>query len=160
MINWLILPKGSIYSWPINNSRFHWIFTLGGGAISWASKKQTCISHSTMESEFIALVAIGQEVKWLSNMLLNIEVWLQPISAISVYCNSEATLGWEYSKMYNGKSRHIGIRHNCIWQLIESGNISIGYVRSNNNLADPFTKALSRDMVGVTSIEMRLKLFF
>ena len=33
-----------------------WIFTLGGGAISWASKKQSCISHSTMESEFIALV--------------------------------------------------------------------------------------------------------
>jgi hypothetical protein len=34
-----------------------WIFTLGGGAISWASKKQLCISHSTMESEFIAASA-------------------------------------------------------------------------------------------------------
>ena len=30
-----------------------WIFTLAGGAISLASKKQTCISHSTMEAEFI-----------------------------------------------------------------------------------------------------------
>ena len=38
-----------------NKSTFGWIFTLGGGAISWASKKQSCISHSTMESEFIAL---------------------------------------------------------------------------------------------------------
>ena len=25
-----------------------WLFLLGGGAISWASKKKTCISHSTM----------------------------------------------------------------------------------------------------------------
>lgn len=33
-----------------NKSTSGWIFTLGGGAISWASKKQTCISHSTMES--------------------------------------------------------------------------------------------------------------
>ena len=40
-----------------------WIFTLGGGAISWASKKQMCITHSTMEYEFIALAAIGKEAE-------------------------------------------------------------------------------------------------
>ncbi|CAM8945117.1 unnamed protein product [Rhodiola kirilowii] len=41
-------------SW-ISNEEDHsstsgWVFLLGGGAISWASKKQTCISSSTMES--------------------------------------------------------------------------------------------------------------
>ena len=40
-----------------------WVFTLGGGAVSWGSKKQTCISHSTMEIEFIFLIAIGKESK-------------------------------------------------------------------------------------------------
>uniref|UniRef100_A0A2N9FRJ7 Reverse transcriptase Ty1/copia-type domain-containing protein n=1 Tax=Fagus sylvatica TaxID=28930 RepID=A0A2N9FRJ7_FAGSY len=44
-----------------NKSTSGWIFTLGGGAISWASKKQSCISHSTMESEFIVLVSAGKE---------------------------------------------------------------------------------------------------
>ncbi|GKE06402.1 zinc finger, CCHC-type containing protein, partial [Tanacetum coccineum] len=34
-----------------------WVFLLGGGAISWASKKQTCITGSTIESEFVALAA-------------------------------------------------------------------------------------------------------
>ena len=38
------------------------MFTLAGGAISWGSKKQTCISHSTMEAEFIALAATNKEV--------------------------------------------------------------------------------------------------
>ena len=71
-----------------------------------------------------------------------------------MYCDSEATLSKAYSKMYNGKSRHIGLRHDYIRQLIESGIISIVYVRSNNNLANPFTKALSRDTVRVTSIGM------
>ena len=84
-----------------NKSTFSWIFTLGGGAISWASKKQTCISHSTMESEFIALAAAGKEVKWLRNMLLDIELWPQPILAISVYCNSEVTSSKAYNKMFN-----------------------------------------------------------
>ena len=42
-----------------------WIFTLAGAAISWKSKKQTCITHSTMESEFIAMSSAGEEADWL-----------------------------------------------------------------------------------------------
>lgn len=38
-----------------------WIFTLAGGAIYWKSKKQTYITLSTMESEFVALASARQE---------------------------------------------------------------------------------------------------
>ncbi|GJV20180.1 hypothetical protein Tco_1369200 [Tanacetum coccineum] len=44
------------------------VFLLGGGAIYWASKKQTCIIDSTMESKFVALAAAGKEAEWLSQM--------------------------------------------------------------------------------------------
>ena len=64
-----------------------------------------------------------------------------------------------YSKIYNGKSRHISLRHEYVRQLVEDSVISIVYVKSSGNLADPFTKGLSRDMVRVTSIGMRLKPF-
>ncbi|GJR34329.1 zinc finger, CCHC-type containing protein [Tanacetum coccineum] len=40
-----------------------------GGVISWASKKQTCITGSTMESEFVALAAAGKEAEWLRNLI-------------------------------------------------------------------------------------------
>ena len=146
--------------WEITIPRLVGYSLLVGGAIFWALKKQMCISHSTMESEFIALATAGKEAKWLRNMLLDIELWPQPISVISVYCNSKTTLGRAYNKMYNGKSRQIGLRHDYIRQLIESGTISIVYVRSNNNLADPLTKVVSWDLVGVTSIGMGLKPFF
>ncbi|GJW35792.1 zinc finger, CCHC-type containing protein [Tanacetum coccineum] len=58
-----------------NSSTSGWIFLLGGGAISWASKKQTCITGSTMESEFVALAAAGKEAEWLKNLLLEIPLW-------------------------------------------------------------------------------------
>ena len=92
-----------------NKSTSGWIFSLGRSAISWASKKQTCISHSTMESEFIAIAAAGKEVEWLRNMLFDIKLWPQPMSAISLYYDSEATMSRAYSNIYNGKSRHISI---------------------------------------------------
>ncbi|KAK4390233.1 Retrovirus-related Pol polyprotein from transposon TNT 1-94 [Sesamum angolense] len=40
-----------------------YVFTLGGGAISWKSAKQTCIARSTVESEFIALELASQEAE-------------------------------------------------------------------------------------------------
>nr|GFA77376.1 zinc finger, CCHC-type [Tanacetum cinerariifolium] len=40
-----------------------WMFLLGGGAILYASKKQTCITGSNMESEFVALATTGKEAE-------------------------------------------------------------------------------------------------
>jgi hypothetical protein len=142
-----------------NKATSSWVFTLGGGAVSWASKKQTCISHSTMESEFIALAGEGKEAEWLRNLLLDIKLWPQPMPAISLYCDSESTMSKAHSKVYNGKSRHISLRHEYVRQLIVDGIITIVFVRSSKNLADPLTKGLSRDLVKSTSSGMGLKPF-
>ncbi|CAM8919984.1 unnamed protein product [Rhodiola kirilowii] len=66
-------------SWITNledhSSKSGSVFLLGGGAISWASKKQTCITSSIMESEFIALAAAGKEAEWLRNLVHEIPLW-------------------------------------------------------------------------------------
>lgn len=130
-----------------NSSTSGWVFLLGGGAISWASKKQTCITSSTMESEFVALAAAGKEAEWLKNLLLEIPLWSKPIAPISIRCDSAATLAKAYSQMYNGKSRHLGVRHSMIRELIMNGVVSIVFVKSQQNLADHLTKGLARDLV-------------
>ncbi|GKA35084.1 zinc finger, CCHC-type containing protein, partial [Tanacetum coccineum] len=130
-----------------NSSTSGWVFLLGGGAIFWASKKQTCITGSTMESEFMALAAVGKEAEWLKNLLLEISLWSKPIAPIYIRCDSGATLAKAYSQMYNGKSRHLGVRHSMIHELITNGVISIEFVRSQQNLADHLTKGVARDLV-------------
>ncbi|GJY57002.1 zinc finger, CCHC-type containing protein [Tanacetum coccineum] len=116
-----------------NSSTSVWVFLLGGGAISWASKKQTCITGSTMEFEFVALAAAGKEAE----------------------CS--ATLAKAYSQMYNEKSRQLGVRHNMIRELITNEVISIEFVRSQQNLADYLTKGLARDLVIKSAEGMGLK---
>ncbi|GKB84560.1 zinc finger, CCHC-type containing protein [Tanacetum coccineum] len=87
-----------------NSSTSGWVFLLGDGAISWASKKQTCITGSTIESEFVALVVAGKEAEWLRNLVLEITLWVKLIAPIFIHCDSAATLAKVYSQMYNGKS--------------------------------------------------------
>ena len=112
-----------------------------------------------MESKFIALAAVGREAEWLRNMLLDIKLWPQPMPPISLYYDSEATMVNAYNKMYNGKYRHISLRHGYIRQLIGNGIIPVVFVRSSKNLADHFAKALYWDLIRVTSIGMRLNPF-
>nr|GEU68420.1 zinc finger, CCHC-type [Tanacetum cinerariifolium] len=67
-----------------------------GGAISWASKKQTYITNSTMESEFVALSTASKEVEWLKNLSLKIPLWSKPIAPISICYDNVATLTKDY----------------------------------------------------------------
>ncbi|GJW72037.1 retrotransposon protein, putative, ty1-copia subclass [Tanacetum coccineum] len=134
-----------------------YVFTLGGAAISWKSSKQTVIAKSTMESEFIALDKCGEEAEWLRQFVEDIPRWPKPVTAISIHCDSKSAMGRAKSTMYNGKSRHIRRRHNSIRQLLSTGVISIDYVASKDNIADPFTKGLSRELVSKSSKGMGLK---
>ncbi|KAL0319910.1 UNVERIFIED_CONTAM: Retrovirus-related Pol polyprotein from transposon TNT 1-94 [Sesamum radiatum] len=68
-----------------------YVFTLGGGAISWKSAKQTCIARSTMESEFIALELAGQEAEWLRNLVGDVPLWGSSVP-VSLHCDSQAAL--------------------------------------------------------------------
>jgi hypothetical protein len=150
--NFLVVLEGYIdSSWITsasdNKSTFGWLFILEDGVVSWALKKQTCITYFTIESKFIALATTSKETKWLRNVLLDIKLWSQPMTSISLYCDSQTIMSRAFSKIYNGKSRHISLRHEYTRQLISDGIIIIVYVKSCNNLADPFTKSLSRDLV-------------
>ncbi|GKB22455.1 zinc finger, CCHC-type containing protein [Tanacetum coccineum] len=141
-----------------NSSTSGWVFLLGGGTISWASKKQTCITGSTMESEFIAFKQLlVRKLNGFEKTALENPMWSKPIAPISIRCDSAATLAKAYSQMYNGKSRHLGVRHSMIRELITNGVISIEFVRSQQNLADHLTKGLARDLVIKSAEGMGLK---
>nr|GFC04821.1 zinc finger, CCHC-type [Tanacetum cinerariifolium] len=60
-----------------------------------------------MESEYMALAAAGKEAEWLRNVILEILLWFKSVAPISFYYDNAATLAMAYSKIYNGKPRHL-----------------------------------------------------
>ncbi|XP_073298295.1 uncharacterized protein [Primulina huaijiensis] len=134
-----------------------YVSSIGGGVVSWRSTKQTCIARSTMESEVIALDKAAEEVEWLRNFLEDILCWTSPVPAIMIHCDSQSAIARAQNSMYNGKSRHIRRKHNTVRQLISNGVISVDYIKSKDNLADPLTKALNRDQMYCLSRGMSLK---
>ena len=124
-----------------------WVFMFGGGAISWSSKKQTCIVNSTMATEFIALASASKEAEWLRNLMIELPLFPKPMPPVAIHCDSNSALIKAYSQVYNGKSRHISLRHSLVKELINDGVISLDYVPTKMNLADCFTKAMPRHSI-------------
>ena len=78
---------------------------------------------------------------------------------VFVHCDSQAAISIAKNNVYNGKRRHIPLRHGAVKHLLKEITIFLEFVRSEKNLVDLLTKGLSRKMVLDSSINMGLKPF-
>ncbi|KAL2225610.1 UNVERIFIED_CONTAM: Retrovirus-related Pol polyprotein from transposon TNT 1-94 [Sesamum indicum] len=151
-------------SWIAKNSESNrcsgYVFTLGGGAVSWKSAKQTLITQSTFEAELCALDTNGTEAEWLFWLLSQLPVVNQPLSPIVVHYDSQTTIAKVRSRKYNQKTkRHIQVRLKSIRALVSDRVIGIDFVGTKDNVADPLTKGLNLSQVHKSRLEMRLKTY-
>ncbi|KAL0381502.1 UNVERIFIED_CONTAM: Retrovirus-related Pol polyprotein from transposon TNT 1-94 [Sesamum angustifolium] len=68
------------------------------------------------KSEFIALELAGQEAKWLRNLVGDIPLW-GSTAPVSLHCDSQTAIGIAKNYAYNGKRRHIRLRHSAVKEL-------------------------------------------
>nr|ABA96132.1 retrotransposon protein, putative, Ty1-copia subclass [Oryza sativa Japonica Group] len=134
-----------------------YVFTLGGGAVSWKSCKQTILTRSTMEAELTALDTATVEAEWLRELLMDLPVVEKPVPAILMNCDNQTVIIKVNSSKDNMKSsRHIKRRLKSVRKQKNSGVIALDYVQTARNLADQFTKGLPRNVIDSASREMGL----
>ena len=75
-----------------------YVFTLGGGAVTWRSARKIIIARSTMKSEFVALEMAGSEIEWLKKFLANILLGMKPTSSVSMHCDCQSAIAIAKSK--------------------------------------------------------------
>ncbi|XP_070014717.1 secreted RxLR effector protein 161-like [Nicotiana sylvestris] len=122
-----------------------YVFLLSDRAISWSSKKKSCVSLSTMEAEYVALASATQEVVWLKKFLEHLLDIAETTKAVLVYCDSEAAISSTKDPKFHCKTKHIDIKYNYARDMVKRKVVNVKYVSTKDILADPLTKPLSRD---------------
>jgi hypothetical protein len=110
-----------------------------------------------MEAELIALASASEEANWLRDLLYEIPLWEKSIPPILIHCDSTAAIGRVRNRYYNGNSRPIRKKHSIVRSYLSGGIVNVDYIKSCDNLANPFTKALARERVWNTLRGMGLK---
>lgn len=119
------------------------VFTLLGGAISWASSKQKTVSTATVVAEYIALATTVKEAIWLKQLLSELSTTTGPIT---IRVDSQRALDLATNARFSPKTKHIDIRHHFIRDHIQKGDVVLEYTRTTNMTADILTKPLAKPL--------------
>ena len=96
-------------------STSRYLFTFTGGAISWQSKLQKCVSLSTIEAEYIAATKAGKEMLWMKQFLQELDLKQRDYI---VHCYSQSAIDLSKNTMYHARTKHIDVRYHWIRKAI------------------------------------------
>ena len=111
-----------------------------------------------MEVELTALDIATIEAEWLRELLMDLPVVEKLVPTILMNCDNQTVIVKVNSAKDNAKSsRHVKRRLKSVRKLRNSVVISVTYIPTEKNLADPFIKGLSRNVIGGASREMGMR---
>ena len=123
-------------------STFGLIFTLGGGAVVWRSIKQSSITYSTMEAEYIAACEAAKESVWLKKYYTDLEVVPNMEKPLVLYCDNNGAVANSNELRAHKRGKHIERKYHLIREIVHRGDVAVMKIVSKQNFADPFTKTL------------------
>lgn len=117
------------------------VFLLGGGAVSWLSKKQSTVALSTAEAEYVALSQAAQECTWLRRLLSDLGMDATPVVILE---DNQGAIAIAKNPVDHSRTKHIDIRYHYIRECVQNGQIQLQYCPTDDMKADILTKPLVR----------------
>ena len=132
-----------------------YVFMVDGGAVSWTSKKQELVTLSTTEAEYVAATHAAKEAMWL--WALFGEVFGNIGQTTTIFGDNKSALALATGGQYHPRTKHIDIRYHFIRYIIEAQSIKLIYCPTDQQTADPLTKALPSLKLKHFAMEMGLR---
>ncbi|KAL0745519.1 hypothetical protein Bca101_101979 [Brassica carinata] len=126
---------------------------IGGNLVTWKSKKQKVVSCSSAEAEYRAMLKLTNELVWIKG-LKHLEI--EQATPMTMHCDNQAAIHIATNSVFHERTKHIEVDCHKVRQMIVLGVILPCYTRSEDQLADVFTKAARQKTM--ESIHTRLGL--
>jgi len=120
-----------------------YVFQLGSKVISWSSKKQATVALSSAEAEYIAATSVACEAIWLRRISGDLQVKTE--GPTTLFCDNMFAIAMTTNPIFHSRTKYIEIRHHFIRELVEKKEIELQFSKTDEQLADMFTKALPSD---------------
>ena len=123
-------------------SGYCFLLNKNGGAISWKSRKQPTLALSICKAEYNVTSVAIQEAKFLTQLLNEIDV--QKDEPVTLFVDNQSIIAIAKDPIRNQRTKHIDIKYHFIRSEIKNGRIAMNYVPSQENMADIFTKPMTK----------------
>jgi hypothetical protein len=107
--------------------------------VLWSSKKQNSIALSTAEAKYVSSGSCCAQLLWMKQTLLDYGV---NFDYIPLLCDNGSVVNIATNPVQHKKTKHIDVRHHFLRDHVSTGDIVMKGVRTDDQLADIFTKPL------------------
>ncbi|CAL8151472.1 unnamed protein product [Prunus armeniaca] len=114
---------------------------VGGNLVTWRSKKQNVVALSSAEAEFRGITKGICELLWLRKLLT--ELGYKPTSTMNLFCDNRAAIAIAQNPVQHDRTKHVEVDRHFIKQKLEAKVFQFPFVKSEDQLADILTKAIS-----------------
>jgi hypothetical protein len=114
--------------------------TIGGAVIGWRSKKQSGVTLSSTEAEYVALSTAAAEAKYM--MMLLYELTNNYHAPAVLYEDNTGAIFLATNDSIGQRTKHIDTRYRFTNDLVRENWLVVEYIRTTNNYADLNTKAV------------------
>ncbi|GJW36956.1 retrotransposon protein, putative, ty1-copia subclass [Tanacetum coccineum] len=126
-----------------SNLRTGYVFVLNGGVVDWKTTKQSIIATSSTDAEYIAAFDASKEAVWIRKFISGLGIVPTIEEPISMYCDNTGAIAIAKDDGVTKGARHFRAKVHYLRETIKMGDVKIEKIDTDDNLADPFTKALA-----------------
>ena len=120
-----------------------YVFQICNGPVSRCAQRQSIVTLSSTEAEYVATSTAAREAVWLRQLLKDIG---HPCaSATMLNIDNQSAMQIIKNPTFHRRTKHIDVQHHFIREKYECGVINVQYIDTKSQLADIFTKALARE---------------
>lgn len=132
-----------------------YVIKLNGNTVIWNSKKQKTPALSSAEAEYMAMVEVGKELKWMRQLISEllfmpfnpkldiyddkIEITSE-IESSNLFTDNQAAQLMTKHDMSHNRTKHIDLRYHWIRNYVSTGEINVQWIPTDQQLADILTK--------------------
>ncbi|GAV62043.1 hypothetical protein CFOL_v3_05567 [Cephalotus follicularis] len=113
---------------------------LVGNLVSWKSKKQSVVSHSSAEAEYRAMANVTGELQWIHILLA--ESGFSVTRPSTLHCDNKSAMHIANNSVFHERTNHIEEDCHFVREKFNCGELKLVHTRSEEQLADIFTKRL------------------
>ena len=134
------------------------VFFMGDTSFTWLSKKQSIVTLSSCEAEYVAANSVVYHSIWLRNMLKFLGFPQE--NPTKIYIDNRSAIALAKNPVYHERSKHIDTRHHFIQEHVKNEEVQLISCNTNDQVVDIFTKPLKREvfiilkyMLGMISLD-------